>query len=250
MSWQNLVGPSTSMVPWLALAVDPLDANRMYASDGAGRLVVTLDGGSTFESLSNGIAAGDHIKTMALRPGKPGRILAGGNHLYLTTDGGSAWREVNSANVLRAVFAGSSSEVAYAISRTAGVLKSLDGGENWMPANGTLDPTTFAAFNDLAVDPSDERNVYVITANQLYASRDGGQSWSSILKDFAVGGHLVEAFNRLTISGRRIFLTAGPLLPSSVAALAVSGDELYAAVSASGVFHSTVRNVRKRSISR
>ncbi|MCH8830514.1 MAG: PDZ domain-containing protein, partial [Planctomycetes bacterium] len=60
--------------------------------------------------------------------------------------------------------------------QTGGVFKSIDGGESWTRLN-SLNPRPFY-FSQIRVDPSNERNIYVLGI-AMYGSTDGGRTFSS-----------------------------------------------------------------------
>lgn len=168
------------------------------------------DGGTTWTQLgadkfagpiascagSGSTCGGAFIGGLSVRPGitvgNPAHILAAvslpsgftnGPGVYRTTDGGSTW-----TNVLPATTSLGATSVQYATNLIAyagldslGVLKSIDGGATWNPANGDGSGglLTAAGRVELSVALSDA------TGNTLYASvgaASGGSSLSGFYK--------------------------------------------------------------------
>ena len=61
--------------------------------------------------------------------------------------------------------------------RTEAVLKSTDGGTNWLDVFNGFWSVGVRCFSSVAVDPTDSRRVYAAAYNHLYRSEDGGASW-------------------------------------------------------------------------
>jgi photosystem II stability/assembly factor-like uncharacterized protein len=61
--------------------------------------------------------------------------------------------------------------------QTAGVFKSIDGGNHWSPVNSGL---TNLAIQALTVDPLNPATVYAGTGAGVFKSEDAGVTWSAI----------------------------------------------------------------------
>jgi len=67
---------------------------------------------------------------------------------------------------------------------TGGILKSLDGGENWDAANTINEESSLLGISapDLIIDPADNNLLYLAASGSgLYASSNQAQSWSRVL---------------------------------------------------------------------
>ena len=155
---------------------------------------------------SMGVTSG-RVSAIAVSPADPRVVLVGGatGGIWRSADGGDTFAPVSEDQVDLAVgsltFAPSNPSIVYAgMGDTAGgymgtgVLKSLDGGQNWfrvsdhtLPAPGTI--------NDIVVDRAAPERVYLtqysyravsgqgeVYASGFFFSEDGGRSWT---KSFA-----------------------------------------------------------------
>ncbi|HZH30035.1 MAG TPA: hypothetical protein VEY11_04675 [Pyrinomonadaceae bacterium] len=151
---------------------------------------------------SMGVTSG-RVSAIAISPADPQVVLVGGatGGVWRSTDGGDTFVPVSDNQVDLAVgslaFAPSNPSIAYAgMGDTAGgymgtgVLKSLDGGQNWfrisdhtLPAPGTI--------SDIVVDRADPERLYLtqyayraatgqgeVYASGFFFSEDGGKSWT------------------------------------------------------------------------
>jgi len=78
-----------------AIAVDPTDANRIWA--GAGGVHRSDDGGETWTTMSSGLPPGSDVPALAVDPLARDHVFAFTSRgVYETTDGGVSWREAGS----------------------------------------------------------------------------------------------------------------------------------------------------------
>ncbi|MBT7161656.1 MAG: hypothetical protein HN904_02700 [Victivallales bacterium] len=146
-SWSAPVG---------ALAIDPEDADTLYAGIGS-----------------------------------PRRQKWGAGAIYKTTDGGKAWRQINAPGSLPkdalvssiAIHPEDTSNLLIATQR--GVYRSLDGGRTWQDSNQGLPHTR---IRRLALCPGRPDTVYLTIASRsgvepwqggVYKSTDGGKTWAA-----------------------------------------------------------------------
>jgi hypothetical protein len=127
------------------------------------------------------------VAAVAVDPGDPRHLLAGGGGVWESRDGGRTWMPRTDGQPTAAVgavaFAPADPAVAYAgtgqgealAALGIGLLRSGDGGATWraLVARELLG----AGFHDLLVDPRDPGRVLAATTAGLWASPDGGLSW-------------------------------------------------------------------------
>jgi photosystem II stability/assembly factor-like uncharacterized protein len=148
----------------LSLAIDPTDADVVYAGTGAwvggGHGVYkSTDGGETFAPANRGML--DYrISALAVDPGQPETLYAGGDsgELFKSTDGGQTWidltdnlrvqRYAQPRTIRGIVIDPAASETVYLLGDNAGVLVSHDGGETCRQFGkpGDHDQPTFSAW--------------------------------------------------------------------------------------------------------
>jgi photosystem II stability/assembly factor-like uncharacterized protein len=77
-----------------ALAVDPVDTQKVYAGAVDGNLYRTMDGGTNW-SLSRPDARRAAIEAIAIDPNHPNYVFAGGTGVFRSADAGNTWTDIN-----------------------------------------------------------------------------------------------------------------------------------------------------------
>ena len=174
-TWES-VGTNLPGTDIHGFTVDPENANQVYAHVVGFGIFGSQDGGSTWTLLSNStppstynLAVGENSETLY--------AAAGGAGLWQSQDGGQTWKLMQNAPYSGAV------AIAYAAANgrfyvttlgdLAGLYVSDDNGQSWKSAglNGT--------FLAVAVSPLDPDHIIVVNdQGEVFASRDGGVSWS------------------------------------------------------------------------
>ena len=189
-------------------------------------------------------------------PAHPGRMVAVGSDVGITTDGGRSWKRPFSglyAELLvsaggRTLFAGG-----------CGVTRSRNGGRTWqavLPCSSRRDPDLGRFVQKLEVDPAHPKVVYALTfldrdfypnhgpmngrPSLLWRSRDGGSTWKQIASELDAFA-LDRSRSRLYVSrGLDLFVSDNggdtwrslPQMPAPVTDLAAPAglrDTLYGA---------------------
>lgn len=158
-----------------AFAVDPENADRIFAYIVSFGLFGSEDGGMSWEALSLTVPS----SILGLTVGKDDQTLyatAGGAGLWESQDGGQTWVPVQSTpdNGAIVVTYVHENERLYVttLGNSPGLYVSNDNGQNWKATS--LKGTLLA----VAVSPLDPE--HIITVNdqgEVFASRDGGNSW-------------------------------------------------------------------------
>jgi len=177
-----------------ALAVDPSLPSVAYAGGNFG-VFRTLNGGVTWTPANNGLPTNElsspaGIGSLATDPKSPGTLYAAGGGIFRSTDYADSWVPIRRAQYegIRAIAAHPGPPTTlYAISFYAGpaptlppsgsILKSSDGGANWIPANTGLER---AAVFSVAVDPTLGSIVYAGAIGSVFRSANSGASWEHI----------------------------------------------------------------------
>ncbi|HVU93517.1 MAG TPA: hypothetical protein VHC23_14885 [Jatrophihabitans sp.] len=195
------------------IVLDPEDDQRMYVAISAAGVFRTEDGGATWQPvnkglLSNGIPSpaaevGHCVHKLAMHPSRP-RTLFMQKHwdVMRSDDGGDSWQEISGDlptdfGFPVAVHA-HEPETVYVVPITSDshhfvpdarlrVYRSRTGGHEWEPLTAGL-PQENCYVNVLrdamAVDRLPECGIYFgTTGGQVYASADGGDSWSAVVRD-------------------------------------------------------------------
>ena len=158
-------------------AVDPEDANKVFAHVvGQAGLMVSNDGGTTWVSMSGALP----VTAFNLATGATGNILyaaAGEAGVWQSTDGGQTWAQ------LAGVPGDGAIAIAYnrankrllitTLGNEAGLYGSDDSGQSWKSLGLT------GIFMAVASSPTDPNRLIVVDEEGwVYASRDGGSTWS------------------------------------------------------------------------
>lgn len=130
----------------LSVAIDPADANVMYAGTGG--------------------------------------FVGQGHGVYKSTDGGDSWSASNRGMIDYRITAiaidPSDSKIVYAGSDAGELFKSEDGGQTWnnLTAQLPLDPNAHATIQQISFDPGNPDRLYLLTPNAgLLIGSPGGAQW-------------------------------------------------------------------------
>ncbi|MGH7932659.1 MAG: WD40/YVTN/BNR-like repeat-containing protein [Candidatus Binataceae bacterium] len=170
-----------------------------------GGLMLSRDGGSTWERRDSGIIHNDIYSLAATRLGGRLRLFAGTEpaHFYASDDRGLNWREMPALRAVPGVprwtfpapphighvkyisIAPDDPATVYACIEQGGMLKSTDAGETW---------NELAGFDDdvhrMLIPPHNPKRMYLVSGIGMYVSDDGGGSWERRTDhDSPVGGY-------------------------------------------------------------
>jgi photosystem II stability/assembly factor-like uncharacterized protein len=175
----------TSSLSWLH-ALYFLDQNRGWAVGSKGTILVTTDGGLTWQSKSS--SSTDVIRDIIFLDEKNGWLVCEVNlyelktkdqpraYLMRTTDGGEHWQRVDikgidvDARLVRAVF--SSRQKGWIFGEAGLIYMTDDGGESW---KHLLSPTRHLLLGGMFVD--EFRGWLVGAGGTIIQTSDGGETW-------------------------------------------------------------------------
>ncbi len=161
------------------------------------------DGGTNWSEASRNLAI-RHVRWMAFHPAISDREFAGTEPagIFRSHDGAASWRECSEVAQLRDKhrwFLPYSPEAgcvrgfafegdrAYAAVEVGGVLRSDDAGKSWRLAGGSTgqpvfeippEPLVHADVHSVVSHPSSPDLIFAVTAEGLYRSADGGDTWT------------------------------------------------------------------------
>ena len=185
----------------------PTDPMQMWFAVSTGGTYYTADGGKTWEPRNKNVRAdfspdiypeyGQCTHKMAMHPANPDRLYQQ-NHcgMYRSDDGGLNWIDIGEGRLPSrfgfpivvhphnpdTIFIVPEEADQYRVSIDARfvVWRSKDAGETWEPlTNGLPEPAYLVTLRGaMATDTCDDAGIYVgTTTGQVFASRDGGDSW-------------------------------------------------------------------------
>ncbi len=222
-SWHELAGlrsaqgekwsPGAAGLGLHTILLDPKDENRIYVAISAAGAFRTDDGGKTWKPINKGLHSeyipdpeaeiGHCVHRIALHPSKPDTLYMQKHWDIMRTDNaGDEWREVSGnlptdfgfpievhahePETIYVVPIKSDSE-HYPPEGKLRVYRSRTGGMDWEPLmNGLPQENCFVNVlrDAMAIDTLDECGVYFgTTGGQVYASPDGGDTWTAIVRD-------------------------------------------------------------------
>lgn len=207
--WSNLSGASEEK-SFRAVAVDPLNPQRIFVTSSGG-VLVSSDGGTVWTNCLDLSSAKKAVPAeisasqkavvsylerpgeqgqlvggtaIAVDPANPQRIYAGSvDGLYLCSDGGKSWTKANGAmqgvplTVLDISIDGSNPDLVYAATMGAGLIRSANGGKSWEKVEVAPGAKAMSA---VAVNPLDSNVVYAATSDAVMKSKDGGKAWEKV----------------------------------------------------------------------
>jgi photosystem II stability/assembly factor-like uncharacterized protein len=193
------------------IVLDPSNPGRIYVAISAAGAFRTDDGGATWKPITKGLVSkyelpdptsevGHCVHRIAMHPSRPG-VLFMQKHwdVLRTDDAGESWHEVSGnlptdfgfvidvhahePETIYVVPIKSDSE-HFPIDGKLQVYRSRSGGTAWEPLTNGLpqkDCYVNVLRDAMAVDTLDSCGIYFgTTGGQVYASPDGGDSWSAI----------------------------------------------------------------------
>ncbi|MEO6259267.1 MAG: YCF48-related protein [Thermoanaerobaculia bacterium] len=176
LTW-NSVPPLQDLFPGLALA--PSDPATLYVAMSSSMLR-SRDGGVTFTSLQGGLPLHYYsfdVQAVAVDPVRSTTVTAGTTSgIYRTVDGGERWSLVSPARVHVLAADPSNSSVIYGAQMSGGILKSIDGGNTWLPSGLEQEK-----LSTIAIDPAETSTVYAGTnTGRVFRSANGGRTWVAL----------------------------------------------------------------------
>lgn len=141
------------------IAFHPTLANTIYIGAPTGNLWKTTDGGTTWESVTDGLS----------NPGVAGVVVSptNGNIVYVLTGDGDSY----SPGYLVYDYGSSRPSI--------GVFKSTDGGNSWTQT-GPLYTGGDYEGHELAISPTDGNHLLAATSQGIYRTTNGGTTWTQV----------------------------------------------------------------------
>jgi photosystem II stability/assembly factor-like uncharacterized protein len=178
-----------------SMAFDPEDHNTIYAGTDSIGLIVSLDGGDSWQQ--SGTLNKGRIESVAVDSKDKCTVYASqGNKIYKTTNCGRDWAQAwfdpkTDKTFTRLVVDWFNPTIIYAGTSEGDILKSTDAGSNWL-----VSQRASSGISGIAIDPRDSRIVYASTQGDgIWKTTDGGNTWTSIkkqLSEFDTGRRAVQ----------------------------------------------------------
>lgn len=180
-----------------AVAVDPTNSQILYAGDRRGRIGKSIDGGSTWEVLSDSLGGEEsgigvvcqnwdcETRDIRVDPFDRNVLYLRKNSFYFSSaDGGKRWHRVGPTGELRTIALDPSIPGTIYFGTVDGAYKSLDRGSTWQQVfSGTI--------NSISISSQDSQLLYAVGGKSVLRSVDGGQTWDERSAGILIAG--VEA---------------------------------------------------------
>ncbi|GLU43023.1 WD40/YVTN/BNR-like repeat-containing protein [Allomuricauda sp. NBRC 101325] len=214
--WRN-IGPERGGRS-LGSSGSPSRPNEYYFGATGGGLWKTIDGGNTWNSVTDGQVTSSSVGAVAVAETNPDVVYIGmgetqlrgsitqGDGVYKTTDGGKTWKHLGleeTQAIARVRVDPTNENIVYVAAlghpygdnEERGVLKSVDGGETWKKVLYVSDK---AGAADLIIDRNNPNVIYASTwqvyrkawkmwgggpDSKLWKSTDGGETWTDLTKN-------------------------------------------------------------------
>ena len=177
--------------------IDPRDPNRIFANNYGGGNFLSVDGGETWTTASEGYT-GAQVRDVAVDRANPGRVFAAGRSgLFLSPDGGDEWLGRSNPTAVSlewyvvAVDPMITDHILAANNWDGVILESHDDGNTWRAASTR--PADNISFRAVVFAPSNQMIVYAgtsafrsggtfddqLSADGIYISNDRGATWNT-----------------------------------------------------------------------
>lgn len=175
--------------------LDPQDSNHIYVGGifgDHGKVLVTKDGGKSWEEIFNEASSQNAVRSLAINPSNSNELIIGltAGALIKSTDAGATWKLLKNyqdrINKIRW-----QQSAIYVLFRSKGLFKSTDAGENFYDNNfglknsqnffqATINNSNDNVFYQFAASYTNPSLLYVTSGNGLYKSVDGGNVWAKL----------------------------------------------------------------------
>ena len=160
----------------------------MFASLQNGGFRRSLNGGTSWSSIINGLSGGPGwVSPWKQDPLVAQTLYAGYSQLFVSTNSGTNWNQLTntggSGYIVEFAIAPSNNQIIYVIHGTS-LRKTMDGGSTWTNVTSNV-PTGSGAPTFITIDPTDPNTVWVTLSgysagNKVFQTTNGGTSWVNV----------------------------------------------------------------------
>ncbi|MFN7928458.1 MAG: hypothetical protein U0Y68_11010 [Blastocatellia bacterium] len=174
-----------------SLALDPRNSRRLLVGTNDGQLFRSTDEGITWQRVKPGVnAPGYALNLIHFDNERPKVIYIGaiqiknavsdatGGAIFVSTDDGESWREIEvmHGRSIRGLVQSSKDPNVLLVAARDGIYRSKDRGTSWERITPENDPE-LRNFHSVATDPRDANTIYVGTTHLPWKTHDGGLTW-------------------------------------------------------------------------
>src|SRR4030095_13585064 len=100
---------------------------------------------------------------------------------FLSEDNAETWTNILNRPAWTITIDSKAPSTVYAMTRTQGVFRSLDGGGAWQDINNGLTSLTVGGNGPVTIDPTNSQTLYVGSeTGGVFKSLDGGDHWFAV----------------------------------------------------------------------
>ncbi|MDI6781125.1 MAG: Ig-like domain-containing protein [bacterium] len=188
IEWTNINDGLPNDIQIANMVIDPGSSSTIYAATGLGEVYKTVDSGSNWTNISNGldILSASQYKERyraytALTVDSTNIYLGCSGRIFKGTKDGSSWTDITGTMTLSSWSALSivaQSDAIYVGNSKDGVYKSIDNGASWSKIYSNSNCRAVIAGTTTG-------NLYALTYSPgLLVTTDGGQSWGSVSSQY------------------------------------------------------------------
>jgi photosystem II stability/assembly factor-like uncharacterized protein len=204
VSWEELsLGNYQSSIRAVAIAPSEPEVLAVGMTEG---VVLSVDGGRTWERISRGYRSMHNVNSLAFDPTDSHTLYVGTWHLgFRTSDRGKKWEPmhagmIDDSDMFSLLVHPKKPEILYS-SACTGVYRSNNRGTLWIRQRNGF-PREAIRTRSLHLDPMNHDILYAGTTVGLYVSYDGSDSWRLLKKDIVVNAISVNpADHRILLVG-------------------------------------------------
>ncbi len=215
-SWNEIL----SNIDVYDFTISPVDSKTIYAAglySGHGRLVVTTDGGNTWNQIFNDPSQDNPVRAVVLNPANLNEIAIGlgSGSVIKSADGGLSWQLAKDFGdrINRMVWQNNN---LYVLLQDQGLYMSSDLGQTFNQLTSALMPPSSGAsgggaltYNQFYVDTVTSNLIYVTTSGGLYKSTDSGATWQNLPLPVQNGNSVSRAIAVAQTSSNIVFTNVG-----------------------------------------
>lgn len=197
--WNPLYVESRGGVTITQVAVDPFDGQRIYIGTSVGDLLLSQDGGQSWQTIHEFKSS---IKEILIDPRNSKEIFIATPEkgMWASYDGAYTWtslqefyNDYEGANQFIGLMYDESRPGALLYASSYGLLWTFDHGTTWQPLE-LLTPPNSIAIKAMAINPLNPNMIYYATDTVLYRTLDGGVNWIAEKLPVPYPGALVVDF--------------------------------------------------------
>jgi len=173
---------SLSSGTYPSIVYDPTDAEIVYVAKGR-TIIKSTDGMNTWDTIYVEQRANQTINSLAIDPINTNKIYAvTQTSLLQSSDFGNTWKVLKwlENNKYKLYISNKDSNILYLVTKSNGLMKSVDSGLNWHSLNKDISkPASAKKINFLYFNPAGDL-MLIATGAGIYKSTNGGENWTAI----------------------------------------------------------------------